>query len=76
MPCTTGNENLPSDKSSAKPLLVVYWRKDSETDAKADDINYLSALKIHEIISYLKVYPYQIHKWNIIAAVTLQNHDG
>ena len=65
---TIGNENFPSVRSSAKPLLVVYFRNyiNIEVRRKRTTFSYLSALKISVVNPNLEVDSYEVDKWNIV----------
>jgi hypothetical protein len=65
-----GNENLPSVKSSAKPLLLEYCMHEStcsqsvvgQSSGVFQTTTYLGALKIHQIVANLKVHPNEVYE--------------
>jgi len=58
IPWTTGNENFPSVRSSAKPLFDAYCEEDIKfITGTVVRIQYQRTLKIHEIITDLEKYP-------------------
>jgi hypothetical protein len=61
-----GNENFPSERSSAKPLFVVYLYQMM--------IANLVVLKIHIVISDLKVDPDQVDQRDVITGMDLGRH--
>jgi hypothetical protein len=56
MPWTTGKENFPSERSSAKPLFDVYYvyKTMRHSDQGGVENAYLGALQVHEIITNLE----------------------
>lgn len=73
-PWTMGKLNFPSVRSSAKPLFSAYCKiiwasvKVRAMSGKFDTC--LRTLKVHVIISDLKVYAKQIHKRYIVTMLT------
>ena len=71
MPCTMGNENFPSERSSANPLLDEYYWEFSIARSITKLRAYLRALKVHVIVSNLEVHTEKIDERYIIAVKIL-----
>lgn len=82
MPCTTGKENFPSVRSSAKPLLDVYYGRMLVSASHLEEelsrpmpptrslsITHLFTGEVHQVIAYLEIHAEEADEGDEVAVI-------